>query len=58
MKDVGQEHKQDGNLEAGADAEAMGAGLLCIVLLPMTCSVCFLIEPRATSPGMVPPTMG
>jgi hypothetical protein len=26
-------------------------------LLPLTCSACFLIEPRATSPGMAPPTM-
>ena len=27
-------------------------------LLPMACSVCFLIEPRTTSPGMAPLTMG
>jgi hypothetical protein len=24
-------------------------------LLPLACSACFLIEPRTTSPGMVPP---
>ena len=27
-------------------------------LLPRPCSSCFLIEPRTTSPGMAPPTMG
>jgi hypothetical protein len=27
-------------------------------LLPMACSACFLIEPRTTSPGLAPPTMG
>ena len=27
-------------------------------LIPMACSACFLIEPRTTSPGMTPPTMG
>jgi hypothetical protein len=27
-------------------------------LLPLACSVCFLIEPTTTSPWMAPPTMG
>jgi hypothetical protein len=36
--------------EAGADAEAIeGCSLL-------TCSACSLIEPKTTSPEMVPPT--
>jgi hypothetical protein len=26
-------------------------------LLPLPCSACFLIEPKTTSPGMVPPTL-
>jgi hypothetical protein len=38
--------------EAGADAEAMEG---CYLL---ACSACFLIEPKTTSPGMAPPTMG
>jgi hypothetical protein len=38
--------------EAGADAEAMeGCSLLA-------CSACSLIEPKTTSPEMVPPTRG
>ena len=38
--------------EAGADAEAMeGCSLLA-------CLACFLIEPKTTSPEMVPPTRG
>jgi hypothetical protein len=53
----GQELNQGRNLEAGADAEAMEAMLLTGVL-PLACSACFLIEPRTTSPGMTPPTMG
>jgi hypothetical protein len=36
--------------EAGADAAAMEA---CYIL-----ACCFLIEPKTTSPGMAPPTMG
>jgi hypothetical protein len=24
----------------------------------LACSACFLIEPKTTSPGMAPPTMG
>lgn len=27
-------------------------------LAPMSCSVCFLIEPRTTSRGVAPPTIG
>ena len=38
--------------EAGADAEAVeGCSLLA-------CLACFLIEPKTTSPEMVPPTKG
>ena len=33
-------------------------GVLPTDLLLMVCSVCFLTEPRTTSPGMVPPTVG
>lgn len=34
-------------------------GMVSLIgLLPITCSVCFLIETRSTSPGLVPPTMG
>ena len=45
------------NLEAGADEEAM-EGYLLTRLLSLACSSCFLIEPRTTSIGMAPPTMG
>ena len=48
----GLELTQGRSLEAGADAEAMER---CPLL---ACSACFLIEPRTTSPGMAPPTMG
>ena len=40
---------QGWNLEAGADAEVLLAGLFLMV-----CSVCFLIELRTTSPGIAP----
>jgi hypothetical protein len=33
-------------------------GMLLTGLLPLACSACFLIEPKTTSPGMAPPTMG
>jgi hypothetical protein len=33
-------------------------GMVLTALLPMACSACFLIEPRATSPDMAPPTIG
>jgi hypothetical protein len=33
-------------------------GMLLTELLLMALSACFLIEPRITSPGIVPPTMG
>jgi hypothetical protein len=33
-------------------------GMLLTGLLIMACSPCFLIEPRANSPGMALPTMG
>jgi hypothetical protein len=52
-RDSGQELKQGRIPRAGAgDAEAMEG---CCLL---ACSACFLIEPRTTSPGMAPPTMG
>jgi len=38
--------------EAGADEEAMER---CYLL---ACSACSLIEPKTTSPGSAPPTMG
>ena len=41
--------------EAGADAEAHG-GMFLTGLLPLACSACSLIEPKNTSPGMVPLT--
>jgi hypothetical protein len=48
--------------KAGADAEAMeGCALLaCLLacLLPLACSACSLIEPKTTSPEMVPPIRG
>jgi hypothetical protein len=33
-------------------------GVLLTGLLPLACSACFLIEPKTTSPGRAPPTMG
>lgn len=42
-----QEPKQDRNLEAGADAEAM-EGCCLLAFFPMDCSACFPIEPRTT----------
>jgi hypothetical protein len=53
----GQKLKQGRNLEAGADAEAM-EGMLLTGLLSMTCSACFVIELKTTSPGIAPPKMG
>jgi hypothetical protein len=44
--------------EAGADAEAMEGCSLLACLLPLACSSCSLIEPKTTSPEMVPPTRG
>jgi len=49
----GQELKQDRNLEAEAEAEAMITGLLL-----MACSACFLIEQKTTSLGRAQSTMG
>jgi len=48
-QESGQELKQERNLEAGADAEAMEK---CSLLV---CLACLLIEPRTTSPGVDPP---
>jgi len=33
-------------------------GMLLTGLLLLACSACFLMEPKITSPGMAPPTMG
>jgi hypothetical protein len=33
-------------------------GVLLTVLIPIACSVCFLIEPRTTSPRVAPPKIG
>ena len=49
----GQELKQGRNLEADAMQ-----GVLLLGLLPLACSACFLIEPRAARPGMATPTRG
>lgn len=43
--------KSGQELEAGADTEAV---VECCLL---SCSACFAIEPRNTSPGVAPPTM-
>jgi hypothetical protein len=44
----GQELIQGRNLE----------GCYLLACFPLPCSVCFLIEPRTTNPGITPPTMG
>jgi hypothetical protein len=38
--------------------EVRNGGVLLTGLYPMACSAFFLIEPRTTSPGMIPPTVG
>jgi hypothetical protein len=43
--------------EAGADSEAM-EGCYLLAYSPWLCSACSLIEPKTTSPGMAPPTIG
>lgn len=53
----GKELIQGRKLEARANAEAM-EGMLLTSLLIMACSSSFLIESRATSPGMVLSTRG
>ena len=50
MKKVKTELKQGWNLETGAEAEVMEAAA------PNGFSVCFLIEPRTTRPGVAPDT--
>jgi hypothetical protein len=44
-----------GSQEEGNDGHGR---MLLTGLLPLACSACFLIEPKTTSPGMEPPTMG
>jgi hypothetical protein len=56
-REVRQELKQGRQLEAGADAEAVGECCL-LACSPMACSFCSLIEPRTTSPEMATPTVG
>ena len=46
------EGRQGRDLEAETEAEAMAT-----VLLSKSCSACFLIQPRITCPGVVPPTV-
>jgi hypothetical protein len=55
----GQELKQDSDLEAGADAETLEF-LACWLagLFNMACSEYFLVEPRITSLGIAPLTIG
>jgi hypothetical protein len=52
----GQELTQGRDLEAETDAEAVEGDAYWLATVP--CSVGLLIEPRTTSPGMAPPTMG
>jgi hypothetical protein len=47
-----QKLKQGRRLEAGPDAETMDGYYV------LACSVCFLIKPKTTSPGMILPTAG
>jgi hypothetical protein len=45
--------------ELGGRSWCRGHGRVLLTgLLPLACSACFLIEPRTTSPGLAPPTMG
>ena len=53
-----EELKQNWNLEAGADAEAIEGRCLLAYFPWLAYSSCLLIEPTTTSLGMVPPTMG
>ena len=39
-------------------ADGSHGGVLLIGFLSMACSACFLTEPRTTSPGMAPQTIG
>ena len=52
----GQELTQGRNLEAGAEQKPWR--MFLTGLFPLACSACFLVEPKTTSPEMVPPTMG
>jgi hypothetical protein len=54
------EGSQDWNSSrAGSRSSCRGhGGMFLTGLLPMACSACSLIEPKTTSPEMVPPTRG
>ena len=44
---------------SGSRSWCRGHGRMLLTgLFPQPCSACFLIEPKTTSPGMAPPTMG
>jgi hypothetical protein len=47
-----------GQEPGGTNGGRSHGGMLLIGLLPLACSACFLIEPKTTSPGVEPPTMG
>jgi len=57
---VHHQRSQDWNSHrAGSRSWCRGlGGMLLTGLLPLACSACSLIEPRISSPGTVPPTMG
>jgi hypothetical protein len=57
LKEVGTGIQTDRNLEAGASEETL-EGCCLLAFFIITCLVCFLIDPRATSPGVAPPTIG
>jgi hypothetical protein len=57
LKEVKTGTKAGRNLEAGANARVTG-GCFLLACSIMACSVCFLIKPRTTSPGVALPTMG
>jgi len=57
QRESGQELKEIKEPGGGSWCRGHGGALLTD-LLPMACSACFLIQPRTTSPGMAPPTMG
>ena len=57
-RNSGQELKQDRKLGQELMQTEATEGCCLLACFPMACSVCFLIEPRTTRPGMASPTMG